>query len=219
MKISKRESQRLEKRAQIIGVARQHFFEHGYDNTTMSAIAADVGGSKRTLWSYFTDKDELFEAMLLDTAQGIRAQIDLPAGEGEPVERLTRLCRTVIDRVLSPMVIAMFRLIGPLADRRPDISRMFFDRGPGETQRLIGDYLGENFSDILWTKDFRQAGIDLVAFSSAEMHFERMWGLSTPPGNREKDVQARRGALLFLRAYAREPDQLVSREELASLSG
>ena len=168
MKISKRESQRLEKRAQIIGVARQHFFEHGYDNTTMSAIAADVGGSKRTLWSYFTDKDELFEAMLLDTAQGIRAQIDLPAGEGEPVERLTRLCRTVIDRVLSPMVIAMFRLIGPLADRRPDISRMFFDRGPGETQRLIGDYLGENFSDILWTKDFRQAGIDLVAFSSAQ---------------------------------------------------
>ena len=85
MKISKRESQRLEKRAQIIGVARQHFFEHGYDNTTMSAIAADVGGSKRTLWSYFTDKDELFEAMLLDTAQGIRAQIDLPAGEGESV--------------------------------------------------------------------------------------------------------------------------------------
>lgn len=217
MKISKRESQRLEKRAQIIAIARQHFFEHGYDNTTMSAIAAELGGSKRTLWSYFTDKEELFEAMLLDTAQGIRAQIDFPSQEGDPAERLTRLCRSIIDRVLSPMVIGMFRLVGPLADRRPDISRMFFERGPGETQRLIGEYLREHFADILWTTDFATAGKDLVAFSSAEMHFERMWGLSTPPTNRERDAQARRGALLFLRAYARTPDQLVSRDELAAL--
>jgi TetR/AcrR family transcriptional regulator, mexJK operon transcriptional repressor len=215
MKIGKRESQRLEKRAQIIAIARQHFFEHGYDNTTMSAIAAQLGGSKRTLWSYFSDKEELFAAVLLDTAQGIRAQIDFPTGEGEPLERLTVLCRSVIDRVLSPMVIAMFRLIGPLADRRPDISRMFFERGPGETQRLIGEYLRENYADILWTTDFRTAGIDLVAFCSAEMHFERMWGLSTAPTTREKDAQARRGAALFLRAYARDPNAMAPVETLA----
>jgi TetR/AcrR family transcriptional regulator, mexJK operon transcriptional repressor len=216
MKIGKRESQRLEKRAQIIAIARQHFFEHGYDNTTMSAIAAQLGGSKRTLWSYFSDKDELFEAMLMDTAAGIRAQIDLPSEQGDPVERLTRLCRSIIDRVLSPMVIAMFRLVGPLADRRPDISRMFFERGPGETQRLIGNYLRDNFADILWTTDFKAAGIDLVAFSSSEMHFERMWGLNAAPTAKEKDAQARRGALLFLRAYAREPDVVVPRDLLSS---
>jgi len=216
MKIGKRETQRLEKRAQIIAIARQHFFEHGFDNTTMSGIAAQLGGSKRTLWSYFSDKEELFAAMLLDTAQGIRAQIELPTDGDDPLELLTRVCRSIIDRVLSPMVIAMFRLVGPLADRRPDISRMFFERGPGETQRLIGEYLRENFADILWTTDFRTAGIDLVAFSSAEMHFERMWGLSVAPTNKEKDAQARRGAALFLRAYARNPEALVPTEALAA---
>jgi AcrR family transcriptional regulator len=218
MKISKRESQRLAKRAEIISVAREHFFEHGYDGTTMSAIAAQLGGSKRTLWSYFSDKEELFAAVLLDTAAGIRAQIDMPAGDGDPLDRLTRLCRSVIDRVLSPIVIAMFRLIGPLADRRPELSRMFYERGPGETQRLIGEYLRENFADVLWTTDFRTAGIDLVAFSSGEMHFERMWGLSTAPSAKARDAQARRAAILFLRAYGRDPDRLVPREELAALS-
>jgi len=216
MKIGKRESQRLEKRAQIIAVARQYFFEHGYENTTMSAIAAAIGGSKRTLWSYFDDKEALFEAMLLDTAQGIRAQIDLPTGEGDPVERLTRLCRSAIDRALSPMAVGMFRLIGPLADRRPDISRLFYDRGPAETQRMIGNYLRDNFADVLWTDDFRSAGIDLVAFSTAEMHFERMWGLSMAPTPAEREARARRGAMLFLRAYARDPETLVPRAELAA---
>lgn len=217
MKIGKRESQRLEKRAQIIGIARQHFFEHGFDNTTMSAIAAQLGGSKRTLWSYFSDKEELFAAVVLDTASGIRAQIDLPVGEGDPADRLTRVCRSVIDRALSPMAIAMFRLIGPLADRRPDISQVFYQRGPGETQRLIGEYLRDNFADVLWTTDFRNAGIDLVAFTSAGMHFERMWGLSTAPTMQQKEAQARRGALFFLRVYARDPDKLVDRAELAAL--
>src|SRR5262245_55550788 len=82
MKIGKTESQRLEKRAQIIAIARQHFFEHGYDNTTMSAIAAQLGGSKRTLWSYFSDKEELFTAMVMDTAAGIRSHLELPRYEG-----------------------------------------------------------------------------------------------------------------------------------------
>ncbi len=216
MQIGKRESQRFEKRAQIIAVARQHFFEHGFDNTSMSAIAAQLGGSKRTLWSHFSDKEELFGAVVLDTASGIRAQIDMPVGKGAPLERLTRLCRSIIDRAVSPMAVGMFRLIGPIADRRPDLGKIFYERGPRETQRLIGEYLRENFADILWTTDFRQAGIDLVTLSGAEMHFERMWGLSVQPSNQAKDAQAHRAATLFLRAYARDPDSVVSRDEMAS---
>ena len=86
MTISKRESQRLTRRAQIISAAREHFFEHGYADTNMSAIAAKLGGSKGTLWSYFPSKEALFTAIVEDTAAGIRNQIDMPAlGDGDPV--------------------------------------------------------------------------------------------------------------------------------------
>jgi len=216
MTIGKRESQRLARRAHIIGVAREHFFEHGYDGTVMSAVAARLGGSKGTLWNYFPSKEALFEAVVEDTAAGIRGQIEMPTADGDdPVERLTRLARSIIDRALSPIAIAMFRLIGPVADRRPEVGRIFFERGPGETQRMIGEYLRENFADLLWTKDYRQAGIDMVAMAGAEFHFERMWGISKAPSGQLRDARARHAALLFLRSYARDPEAVVPRELLA----
>ena len=147
------------------------------------------------------------------------AQLDLPSGKGDPVELLARLCRSIIDRVVSPIAVAMFRLIGPLADRRPDLSRIFYERGPGETQRIIGEYLRENFADILCVTDFKQAGIDLVTLSAAEMHFQRMWGISANPTTKEKDAQARRAASLFLRAYARDPERLAPHEGPAAAVG
>jgi TetR/AcrR family transcriptional regulator, mexJK operon transcriptional repressor len=211
MTISKRESQRLARRAQIISAAREHFFEHGYADTGMSAIAAKLGGSKGTLWSYFPSKEALFAAVVEDTAAAIRSQVDMPPlGDGDPVERLTRLCRSVIERALSPIVIAMFRLIGPLADRQPELSKIFFEQGPGKTQHVIGEYLRQNFADLLWTTDYLTAGKDLFALSGAEVHFERMWGIGSAPNARERDAQARHAATLFLRAYAKNPEKLLT---------
>jgi len=215
MTIGKRESQRLARRAQIISAAREHFFEHGYADTGMSAIAAKLGGSKGTLWSYFPSKEALFAAVVEDTAAAIRSQMDMPPpGDGGPVERLTRLCRSIIERALSPIVIAMFRLIGPLADRQPELSKIFFEQGPGKTQHVIGEYLRANFADLLWTDDYETAGKDLFALSGAEAHFQRMWGVGDPPTARQKDAQARHAAHLFLRAYAHDPDKLVPRDAL-----
>lgn len=53
-----------EKRQQIVRVAAELFDELGYERTSMSAIAARVGGSKATLYAYFASKDELLRAVL-----------------------------------------------------------------------------------------------------------------------------------------------------------
>ena len=47
----------------------------------MNAIAAAVGGSKTTLWSYFPSKEELFKAVIDDMAEQYSEalKIDLPA--------------------------------------------------------------------------------------------------------------------------------------------
>ncbi len=50
---SRREARRHSRRETILDVAAQWFLEHGYDGTTMSAIATALGGSKGTLWNYF----------------------------------------------------------------------------------------------------------------------------------------------------------------------
>ena len=42
-----------EKRLEIIRIAAELFDELGYERTSMSTIAARVGGSKATLYGYF----------------------------------------------------------------------------------------------------------------------------------------------------------------------
>ena len=53
-----------EKRQEIVRIAAELFDELGYDRTSMSAIAARVGGSKATLYGYFSSKEELLRTVL-----------------------------------------------------------------------------------------------------------------------------------------------------------
>lgn len=52
------------KREEIVKVAAKIFEELGYERASMSAIAAEVGGSKATLYGYFSSKEELLRAVL-----------------------------------------------------------------------------------------------------------------------------------------------------------
>jgi len=53
-----------EKKLEIIQIAAELFDDLGYERTSMSAIAARVGGSKATLYGYFTSKEDLLRAVL-----------------------------------------------------------------------------------------------------------------------------------------------------------
>ena len=45
----------------IIDSAERLFFSRGYNNSTMDEIAKEAGFTKRTLYSYFTSKEEIYE--------------------------------------------------------------------------------------------------------------------------------------------------------------
>ena len=48
----------------ILDVARDCFLAEGYAATSMSTIAARLGGSKGTLYNYFKNKEDLFAAVV-----------------------------------------------------------------------------------------------------------------------------------------------------------
>lgn len=52
------------KRQEIIDIATPHFLRHGYSATSISEIAAELGGSKATLYGYFPSKQKLFAAVI-----------------------------------------------------------------------------------------------------------------------------------------------------------
>src|SRR6202789_1904440 len=59
-------SRRDQRREAILRVAGEVFLEEGYSAASMSTIAARLGGSKGTLYNYFKNKEELFEAQVRD---------------------------------------------------------------------------------------------------------------------------------------------------------
>lgn len=63
--ISKREKEKIQKENEIINAAEELFCLNGFENTSMNDLAKKVEYTKRTIYKYFTCKEDLFFAVLL----------------------------------------------------------------------------------------------------------------------------------------------------------
>src|SRR5687768_2856739 len=70
---------RESKRKQILEAAMPLFVRHGFSRTTISEIAREAGISHGTIFLYFTSKDELFNAALLEPLAEFEQQICIMA--------------------------------------------------------------------------------------------------------------------------------------------
>src|ERR1700756_4256700 len=131
-----REARREDRRDAILDVARECFVAEGYGATSMSTIAARLGGSKGTLYNYFKSKEELFEAYIRDSCARIGGPVfELPeAGDGADiaeVERtLTELGERFLQFLLSDVALRTFQLVTAEAHRSPGLAEIFYEAGP-----------------------------------------------------------------------------------------
>lgn len=56
---------------EILRAAKEQFFQHGYERTSMSMIVKSAGVSKTTLYARYATKVELFLATVQDAHQGV----------------------------------------------------------------------------------------------------------------------------------------------------
>jgi AcrR family transcriptional regulator len=200
---SRRELRRQDRRQQILKAARASFMEHGYAATSMSAIAADLGGSKTTLWSYFPSKEELFGAVLEEEIGRFRAELlamlDLSGSVGET---LRRFCRALLGKISAPDSIRLHRIIAAEAGRFPELGRIFYERAPRHTQEKLAAFLGEAMKrGELRRADPILAAQQLLALLQARLYTFRLWNIAVatdPDGDVEVAVDT------FVRAYRPE---------------
>lgn len=63
--LSKREANKLRKREIIIDTAEKLFLQKDFDTTSMNDISKESHHTKRTIYQYFTSKEDLFYAVAL----------------------------------------------------------------------------------------------------------------------------------------------------------
>ena len=188
----------------ILTVAQAYFLEHGFAGTTMSGIAAALGGSKGTLWNHFPSKEALFAAVVDRAASAYRAQLSQlldPDGALEPT--LIRACRSLIEKVTSRDAGALHRLIVAEGRRFPELSQIFFDLAPRNMRLLLAGFLqGAMARGQLRQADPVDAARALLSLSLSGCHQQMLIGRMDRPTPADIIADADFAVDIFLRAYA-----------------
>ncbi|MDV3458418.1 TetR/AcrR family transcriptional regulator [Sphingomonas sp. HF-S4] len=198
----KREARKEERRLAILEVAKRSFLDNGYSATSMSAISAELGGSKGTLWSYFPSKEELFAAVLDHATADYRRQMaSVLQPTDDPYTTLLTFCRSFLTKITSPDGLRLHRLIAAESGRFPEIAEIFFRRAPQPTQQLLADFFAAEMASGHMRKDEPLAAARALAgLCLGGLHQRVLWGKEAATPERI-DAEARYAADIFARAF------------------
>lgn len=94
----------IKTREKLIDVARQLFAHKGMENTTMSDIATASEKGRRTLYTYFKNKREIYNAVIERDSEHLVARLrQVAASELAPADKLRRFMEVRLD-ILHDMV-------------------------------------------------------------------------------------------------------------------
>lgn len=177
----RREQNKAERPAAIVQLALCSFFPNGHEATSMSAIAKEMGGSKGTLWSYFSSKEELLAAVIDSATAAFQPSIAEILDTKKDIRVvLLRFCETFIERISRPKAIALQRLIISQADRSPEIGGVFYDRAPAINRATLSDFLKRQMAaGVLRPGDPNEAARMLLDLCIAGYHDRVLYGVES----------------------------------------
>lgn len=204
-RVSKREQNRAEKRANALAAALTVFSSKGYAETTMDAIAAEAGLTKPTLYQYFPSKHDLFREMMLAPRDQMLMAFDHSAGKCH-VEQLWEFSWVYAKTVMHPEFLALARLIIGDAQRYPEMGQAYQASGPDRVLKGLSGFMA------------KQAELNRLQIEDAELAAEDFWGLIlSAPRNKALHVPdsntsveqlgkyIKNGIRVFLKAYSVSP--------------
>lgn len=87
-------------RAKLVDVARQLFAKNGVDSTTMNDIAVASTKGRRTLYTYFKSKEEIYLAVVESELKMLSDALEKVASEPLPPDlKIMRLIETHLDTI------------------------------------------------------------------------------------------------------------------------
>jgi len=187
-------------RDRILGVATQQFLAEGYGSTTIEAIAARAGVSKRTLYDRFDDKPTLFAAVVHRIIAQIRPPADVPLLAGATLpDVLRRLAGLILNAALSAPALALHRLVNAESARFPELVRaVSSDGSTREGTALIADLLARELPTAKLKDMDRAFAAELFLHMVVTLPQRRAMGFGTPMSPAELDAWANQVVNLFL---------------------
>ena len=141
---SRAESEQIS--ARILNAAKTLFLHDGYEKTSMDAIAAELGISKRTLYSRFSNKADLFEAVVVEVLENNLSVVTAVDVSGKPLrQQLLVLAERFLAITVVPDIIALERVVIGESRQFPQLAELIYEHG--------GDRLLAPISAVLRNSD------------------------------------------------------------------
>lgn len=195
-----------ERRDHIIAVAADAFAVEGYGATSMSTIAARLGGSKATLYKYFPSKEVLFEAVMHQRCERVLAALrDLRSSDEDDLESLLAgFGARFLEKIYEASSLDVHRLIQSEGLRFPELAEVFFRAGPNNVVEELRTTL-ERFaaSGKIDCPDLDLAAGQFLGMVRGDRHSRFTAGLLPAPDAAEIEYHAAQAARIFTRGLLR----------------
>jgi AcrR family transcriptional regulator len=194
------------KRRQIVQGARSIFMAHGFDAASMGEIAKAAGVSKGTLYVYFKDKDELFKAIVekecVFQAEGI---FEFDVADPDVGGTLTRVCTAFVQLLCAPNRQSPLRAVIAIADRMPNIGRMFYETGPAVGIAKMRAYLeAQVAAGRVVIPDCEVAAAQLMESCHATLFKPLLFNFAPPPPPERIEYVVGIAVKAFMAAYGKK---------------
>jgi AcrR family transcriptional regulator len=191
------------KRRQILDGARAVFLAQGFDAASMGEIARAAGVSKGTLYVYFENKEQLFEAIVheecADQAEGL---FDLDSNDHDVEGVLTRLGVGFVNFLCRPGAASPLRTVIAIADRMPEIGKKFYETGPACGISILAAYIKAQVdAGILAVEDCEVAAGQFLDSCQSTLFKPILFNFGAPPPPERIEHVVRIAVKTFLAAY------------------
>jgi TetR/AcrR family transcriptional repressor of mexJK operon len=202
---------RADNRSSILNAAAEIFLDGGYLGTSMDVIAAKARVAKQTVYAHFSNKHDLFVAMVsaLTNQASDRVHAGVPEfREGDDLKRyLTDYAVRQLQVVLTPRIVRLRRLVIGEVSRFPELGEALYSGGPG---RAITS-LASTFERIAACGSLAIPNPSLAASQfnwlvmSAPLNRAMLLGDDAIPSKSQLQKHAAESVQLFLAAYRQQP--------------
>lgn len=187
----------------IMKSASRLFIKHGYTHTSMDAIAETACVSKQTVYSYFSNKEQLFQRMIEDLCNAntppssVLEDMSLP-----PEVTLQSFAQGFIDIITSPTGLGIHRLVMAESQRHPRVAELFFHSGPRKRQEIMVGYLKRQVAaghfDI---DDIEHAAEHFFGMLKGWYQMRMAMRLKPMPSKKELEAHVKKSVRVFCKAY------------------
>ena len=169
----------------------------------MSDIAKAAGVSKGTLYVYFKNKEELFAAIVQEQCcTHAESVFGLDENDHDVEAVLMRIGCEYVNFLCRPEKASSIRIVAVIAERMPEIGKVFYETGPGNGIERVKAYLEAQVkAGVLEIDDCEVAAAQFLDACQSTMFKPVMFNFAPPPSRDRVEHVVGIAVKTFLAAY------------------